>query len=405
MARLNAAPFPRLWSLVSKRITPGCFAATASTWHTDPSVEPSSETIISRAIFAGNGAAMTRSSNGPTKSSSLKSGTRTDSFITPPPVSSCRCGCHQSVAASRLRRRDGRLRTVPCPHLELKEVEQLARDIDRSVSVSFQISSNHVGLVDTPLPQFARAQQVVHRAVERVPKPGFGRSWESHLIEPASNRFGNAVAHRRPQNVFVPGTAHLPLLRQAEGQRYEATIEEGHAGLDRMRHRVPILESEVIRKRCCLDGVVQDRIRGHLARTPDVALKVRYQIRCEPRTVSPLTRALPAGKLTSSGYAADRRSHLGREDFAEIPARTPAVRRVIGSHLAPRPREAAGLHQPAPVVVGEVRIPEELIGPSSVQDHLHATGRSEAAQLEGNHSHHRMDRLVLKPQHSFEALP
>src|SRR5579885_3425948 len=76
----TAAPLPRLRSCRTSRITPGARAAIASTISTEPSVEPSSTTTISRLIPASSGAASTLSSRGAMNSSSLYSGTRIESL-------------------------------------------------------------------------------------------------------------------------------------------------------------------------------------------------------------------------------------------------------------------------------------------------------------------------------------
>src|SRR5579872_3842346 len=73
-----AAPLPRFCGWRSSRTTPGWRRTNSSTMRSEPSVEPSSTTTISRSRPSGSGATSARPNMDAIYSSSLKSGTRID---------------------------------------------------------------------------------------------------------------------------------------------------------------------------------------------------------------------------------------------------------------------------------------------------------------------------------------
>ena len=134
------------------------------------------------------------------------------------------------------------------------QMEQVMVHVNLPLPVPLEILHHRPDIVDAAFPNCAAGQQVRHGLIEIMGKPFPPRRRKPHLVRPCPNRFGDAPPHGLAQDEFIPGTPYLPFRWEAEQQRHKPKIEERQPSFHRMRHRIPVFDSEIQRERKFRDG-------------------------------------------------------------------------------------------------------------------------------------------------------
>ncbi len=152
------------------------------------------------------------------------------------------------------------------PTLGLRDCENAIRRIDLSQPMALKISANDLDPVEASFTNLTAGQHVLELPVERSPHPlAYGR-WETHPVWPRAHRLWNMSLQSLAQHVLIPWTAEFPLGRELEGKRHKPVVQERGSQLDRVSHRVAVVDARVIRKRCVFNRTSQravERLMRH----------------------------------------------------------------------------------------------------------------------------------------------